>query len=73
MNPLGEKFDPKFHIAVEHTITEDEKKDGMIIEVKKKGYILGDRVMKAAQVVVAEYSDKSKVESQKSLYIVITS
>ena len=54
-NPLGEKFDPRFHIAVEHTETDDEKKDGVIIEVKKKGYILNDRVMKAAQVVVAEF------------------
>ncbi|MFA5652172.1 MAG: nucleotide exchange factor GrpE [Candidatus Paceibacterota bacterium] len=54
-NPIGEKFDPKFHIAVEHIETDDEKKDGIITEVKKKGYILNDRVMKAAQVVVAEY------------------
>jgi len=36
MNPLGEKFDPKFHIAVEHIATDDEKKDGMITEVKRK-------------------------------------
>jgi len=55
MNPLNEKFDPKFHIATEHVFTDDEKKDGMITEVKKKGYILNGRVMKAAQVVVAEY------------------
>jgi len=55
MNPIGEKFDPKFHIAVEHVTTDDEKKDGVIIEVKKKGYVLNDRVMKAAQVVVAEF------------------
>jgi molecular chaperone GrpE len=54
-NPVGEKFDPKFHIAVEHIATDDEKKDGIITEVKKKGYILNDRVMKAAQVVVAEF------------------
>ncbi len=54
-NPLGEKFDPKFHIAVEHILTDDEKKDGIITEVKKKGYILNDRVMKAAHVVVAEF------------------
>ena len=54
-NPMGEKFDPKFHIAVEHVVTDDEKKDGIIVEVKKKGYILNDRVMKAAQVVVAEF------------------
>jgi len=62
MNPLGEKFDPKFHIAVEHIVTEDEKKDGVITEVKNKGYILNDRVMKAAQVVVAELK---KIEMSK--------
>lgn len=55
MDPIGSKFDPAFHIAVEHIITDDEKKDGIITEVKKKGYILNDRVMKPAQVVVAEY------------------
>jgi len=55
MNPLHEKFDPKFHIAMEHVTTDDEKKDGIITEVKKKGYILNGRVMKPAQVVVAEY------------------
>jgi len=55
MNPIGEKFDPKFHIAVEHIAIDDESKDGVITEVKKKGYILNDRVMKAAQVVVAEF------------------
>jgi len=55
MNPLNEKFDPKFHIAMEHVTTDDEKKDGVITEVKKKGYILNGRVMKPAQVVVAEY------------------
>jgi len=54
-NPLGEKFDPKFHIAIEHVTTDDEKKDGIITEVKKKGYILNDRVMKPAQVIVAEF------------------
>lgn len=54
-NPIGEKFDPKFHIAVEHTTIDDESKDGIITEVKAKGYILNDRVMKPAQVVVAEY------------------
>lgn len=55
MDPIGAKFDPAFHIAVEHTITNEESKDGIIVEVKKKGYILNDRVMKPAQVVVAEY------------------
>ncbi|MFH0755143.1 MAG: nucleotide exchange factor GrpE [bacterium] len=55
INPFGEKFDPKFHIAEEHIFTDDEKKDGIIVEVKKKGYILNDRIIKAPQVIVAEY------------------
>ena len=54
-NPLGEKFDPKYHVAVEHITTDDESKDGTVIEVKKKGYILNDRVMQPAQVVVGEF------------------
>ncbi len=55
MNPVGEKFDPKFHIADEHAETDDEKKDGVIVSVKKKGYMLNDRVVVAPKVVVAEY------------------
>jgi molecular chaperone GrpE len=55
MNPLGEKFDPKFHVAEEHIETDDEKKDGVIVTVKKKGYMLNDRVVVAPNVVVAEY------------------
>lgn len=55
MNPLGDKFDPKFHVAEEHVETDDEKKDGVIVTVKKKGYMLNDRVVVAPNVVVAEY------------------
>ena len=55
MNPIGEKFDPKFHVAEEHTETDDEKKDGVIVVVKKKGYMLNDRVVVAPTVVVAEF------------------
>lgn len=54
MNPVGEKFDPKFHTAVEHEPVNDEKKDGVIISVKKKGYMLNDRVIVSPQVVVGE-------------------
>ncbi len=58
MNPLGEKFDPKFHVAEGHIETDDDKKDGVIVTVKKKGYMLNDRVVIAPSVVVAEYKDK---------------
>ncbi len=54
MNPVGEKFDPKFHVAEEHIETSDETKDGKVIEVKKKGYMLNDRVVIAPKVIVGE-------------------
>ena len=56
MNPVGEKFDPKFHTAVEHTVINDESKDGVILSVKKKGYILNDRVIVSPQVEVGEHN-----------------
>ncbi len=55
MNPIGEKFDPKFHVAEKHVETEHEKEDGKIVAVKKKGYMLNGRVIVAPQVTVAEY------------------
>lgn len=55
MNPVGEKFDPKFHVAQAHEETKDEKQDGIITKVIKKGYLLNDRVIVAPHVVVAEY------------------
>lgn len=53
MESLGKKFDPVFHEAV----LEEEKEDhetGTIIQETKKGYLLHDRVLRAAQVVVAK-------------------
>jgi molecular chaperone GrpE len=61
MNPLGETFDPKFHIADTHEETKDESQDGKIVEVKKKGYMLADRVVVAPTVVVAEYNPDASV------------
>jgi molecular chaperone GrpE len=64
MYPLGEKFDPRFHIAVSHSTTPYENRDGTIAEVKSRGYLLNDRVMRAAQVVVAEFKHEVEVPAK---------
>lgn len=47
----GEKFNPIYHEAI--TIVEDKNSDGLSIEeVIQKGYILADRVIRTAKVVV---------------------
>jgi molecular chaperone GrpE len=55
MNPVGEKFDPKFHVAEAHIEVTDAAQHGVILSVKKKGYMLNDRVIIAPQVSVGEY------------------
>jgi molecular chaperone GrpE len=55
LNPLGEKFDPVVHEAVEFVPVTDEKKDHIITEVIGKGYGLNNKVIKAPKVKVGEY------------------
>jgi len=55
---LGKAFDPAFHEAVAH-LERPDAADQAVIEVVKGGYMLGDRVLRAAQVVVAK-SDRPR-------------
>jgi molecular chaperone GrpE len=49
----GEQFDPIYHHAVMQLET-DEKEEGIIIEEVQKGYTMGGRILRPAQVVVAK-------------------
>ncbi len=49
----GDKFDPNFHDALFQTKIPD-KASGTVIQVMKTGYRLQDRVIRAAQVGVAQ-------------------
>ncbi len=52
INPVGEKFDPEKHEAMSAVPSEGHEKN-TVIEVFQKGYLLNDRVVRAAMVVVA--------------------
>lgn len=47
-------FDPKFHEAMAVEDVDSESKNGAILEVFYKGYMLGDKVLRAAQVKVGK-------------------
>lgn len=51
------EFDPNLHEAVSTEASED-KEDGEIIKVYKDGYKLHDRLLRPAQVVIADNADK---------------
>ena len=52
-DPLGEAFDPEFHEAMAMQPAEDQE-SGIVIEVFEKGYLAGERVLRAAKVVVSQ-------------------
>jgi len=49
---VGDKFDVKLHIAEEVIPVTNENEDGVIKEVKKKGYIMNGKIVIAPKVVV---------------------
>src|SRR3989338_1603919 len=54
LNPVGQKFDPMLHEAVEFEEVTDESKNQLITAVIHKGYSFYDRVLKAPKVKVGE-------------------
>ena len=52
INPEGEKFDPNFHEAM-FEIPSDEHEAGIILQVIEQGYVLENRLLRAAKVGVS--------------------
>jgi molecular chaperone GrpE len=53
IDPLGEAFNPNFHQAVMETQTTDVQA-GTVLQVFSPGYVIEDRVLRPAMVVVAK-------------------
>ncbi|KRN54197.1 nucleotide exchange factor GrpE [Carnobacterium divergens] len=54
INPVGESFDPNFHQAVQTVPAEDGQATDTVVNVLQKGYILKDRVLRPAMVIVSQ-------------------
>ena len=52
VDPLGEKFDPERHQAIS-MIDVENAKSNTVVEVMQKGFLLNDRLVRPAMVVVA--------------------
>ena len=53
LNPLGEKFDPELHQPISMVEAADAESNS-IVEVMQKGFVLNDRLIRPAMVVVAK-------------------
>ena len=56
---LGKKFDPNFHQAVSEEVNND-KEIGEIIKVVQTGYLIQDRLLRPASVVVTKKEEDKK-------------
>ena len=56
LDPVGEKMDPNFHEAMTTQISDEHDKN-TILQVVQKGYVLKDRVIRPARVMVSKPSD----------------
>jgi molecular chaperone GrpE len=52
INPVGEKFDPHFHQAI--SMIEAEQEANTVVSVLQKGYLIADRVLRPALVIVCK-------------------
>ena len=52
INPLGDKFDPNFHQAI--SMIESDQEANTVVTVLQKGYLLAERVLRPALVIVAK-------------------
>ena len=58
MDALGEVFDPHLHEAITHLPSEDHPPDTVIAQTRR-GYLLGDHLLRAPQVVVSSGSQSA--------------
>jgi molecular chaperone GrpE len=52
VNPVGQKFDPNLHQAMQEV--ESDQPAGTVTQVMQKGYVLADRLLRPAMVLVAK-------------------
>ncbi len=50
---VGEEFNTDFHEAISHVPAKDKKQKGKVIEEVQRGYLLNEKVIRFARVVVA--------------------
>ncbi len=50
---VGEDFNTDYHEAISHVPAKDKKQKGKVVEEVQKGYLLNDKVIRFARVVVA--------------------
>lgn len=60
---VGSDFDPNIHDAMSQE-ENDEHEEGKVIRVMRKGYLIGDRLIRPANVVVSKKADEAEATEE---------
>lgn len=66
LNPEGEDFDPHFHDSVS-TESHAEVDEGKVLRTLKVGYLLNEKLLRPATVVVSSGPEAAPADSEKSV------
>ena len=58
IEPMGEKFDPKFHEAM-YEVPSADAENGTVMQVVEAGYVIHDRLLRPAKVGIAKVAPRS--------------
>ena len=61
----NDEFNSEFHHAIEEVET-NEFESGKIIQVKQKGYLIHDRLLRPATVVVAKEKNEENLKGENN-------
>lgn len=62
LTPLGQPFDPQYHIAVDVVPADEDYPEGSVVEELRRGYLAGERVLRHAEVIVATAEGQTQEE-----------
>jgi molecular chaperone GrpE len=62
---VGDKLNTKYHMAID-LIEDDTKEENTILEIKQKGYVLHDRLIRPTTVVVSKKKETKKKDKKES-------
>ena len=59
LDPIGTEFDPKYHEALSHQVSE-EVEEGFIIKTIRTGYKMKDKLLRPASVIISQGSKETE-------------
>jgi molecular chaperone GrpE len=71
VNPIethNQAFDPQYHVAIEVVPASEDVPEGMIAAEVRRGYVVGERILRHAEVVVARNMDDMSCQEQSENY-----